>query len=121
MATTRCTTITPIVPVTNMGRAIAFYHGVLGFEVGVQEESYAYLVRDDIALRLVGTDGDDAPPQQSCYICVDGLEALYEDLKPALDRLPEGRVRPPFVQDYGQREFHVIDEDSLLLFFGEPA
>jgi len=34
-------------------------------------------------------------------------------------RLPEGRVRAPFNQPYGQREFHVIDEDSLLLFFGE--
>ncbi len=29
-------------------------------------------------------------------------------------------VRAPFDTDYGQREFHVIDPDVLLLSFGEP-
>ena len=33
--------------------------------------------------------------------------------------LPDGRVRPPFDQPYLQREFHVIDEDGTLVFFGE--
>jgi hypothetical protein len=33
--------------------------------------------------------------------------------------LPDGRVRAPFDQPYGQREFHVLDEDGTLVFFGE--
>ena len=40
-------------------------------------------------------------------------------MKLRLDPLPKGRVRAPFNQDYGQREFHVIDEDCTLIFFGE--
>ena len=34
---------------------------------------------------------------------------------------PEGRVRPPVAQDYGPREFHGLDEDGALVFFGQPA
>ena len=84
-------------------------------------EGYAYIVRDDIAIRLlVCTDG---PPEgeQSFYICVENLDALYEQMRPALNPLPNGRVRAPFNQPYGQREFHVLDEDGVLRFFGEPV
>jgi hypothetical protein len=77
------------------------------------------------AIRLIEVwpeiDLHDERRQNSCYIDVDGLEDLYADLKPGLDRLPEGRVRAHFDQDYGQREFHVIDEDACLIFFGEPV
>lgn len=59
--------------------------------------------------------------EQSCYICVENINGLYAELKPRLDLLADGRVKPPFDQPYGQREFHVIDEDGLLIFFGEPA
>jgi hypothetical protein len=45
--------------------------------------------------------------------------AFYATLKPALDTLAQGRIRAPFNQDYGQREFHVTDEDCTLIFFGE--
>ena len=38
-----------------------------------------------------------------------------------LGALPKGRVRPPFTQDYGQREFHVADEDCTLVMFGETV
>ena len=84
-------------------------------------EGYAYIVRDDIALRLLQSPEGQAAGEQSCYICVDNLDALFEQMKPALDKLPKGRVRAPFDQPYGQREFHVIDEDSMLIFFGEPV
>lgn len=115
--------ITPIVPVANMERAIAFFQTSLGFAVTVKMDGYAYLTRDSIAIRLIqaapGTDTHDPKRQQACYIDVEGLDSLYAELKPNLDQLPPGRVRAPFNQTYGQREFHVIDEDSLLIFFGE--
>ncbi|GJL83727.1 MAG: bleomycin resistance protein [marine bacterium B5-7] len=116
--------ITPLVPVADMNRSTTFFHEVLGFEVRLQMDDYAYLQRDSVAIRLVqvaqGIDTHDPNRELSCYIDVEGLDELYEELKPNLDRLPDGRVRSPFNQAYGQREFHVIDEDSLLIFFGEP-
>lgn len=77
--------------------------------------------RDDVAVRLIEVEQnvDTAAQQNSFYIDVKGLDALYQEMKPALDVLPEGRVRPPFNQDYGQREFHVLDPDGTLVFFGE--
>jgi len=56
------------------------------------------------------------------------VEALGFELRTAsddntyrLETLPEGRVRPPFTQACGMREFHVKDPDGFLLFFGDCA
>ena len=115
--------ITPFVPCSDLQRQIGFYRNVLGFEVGFQADNYAFLRRDEIAVRLLGVDAstDLASPEgeQSFYIDVHGLDALYESLAAGLEALPPGRVREPFNQGYGQREFHVIDEDGTLIFFGE--
>jgi len=109
------------VPVSDLGRALDFYTNALGFTVQARDDGYAYIVRDEVALRLLtATDG---PPngQQACYICVENIDGLFEQMRTTLEQLPKGRVRAPFDQPYGQREFHVIDEDSLLIFFGEPT
>lgn len=116
--------ITPLVPVINIGKSVTFYKDYLGFEPTVQmDEDYAYLKRDEVGIRLLaageGVDLKDPKRQQSCYIDVTNIDDLYMELKPKLDQLPAGRVRPPFNTDYGQREFHVIDIDALLIIFGE--
>ncbi|WP_146344679.1 bleomycin resistance protein [Phaeobacter marinintestinus] len=117
--------ITPFVPCTSLDTQVAFYRDVLGFEIGFLAENYAFLHRDSVAIRLVEVSGhvDLKHPERenSFYIDVNGLDALYETMKPALDSLPAERVRAPFDQDYGQREFHVADEDCTLVFFGEPV
>ena len=65
------------------------------------------------------TDGQVLQVTPFCSVL--GINALYAELKPGLDKLPEGRVRAPFNQSYGQREFHVSDEECTLIFFGEPV
>lgn len=117
----RCFAITPIVPVSDLSRALTFYTTILDFTVQARDDGYAYIVRDDVALRLLKSTEEPIVGQQACYICVENIDGLFEQMKPALGQLPEGRVRAPFNQPYGQREFHVTDEDSLLIFFGEPA
>ncbi len=115
--------ITPFIPVSDLSRALEFYEHVLGFACTFQAERYAFIRRDSAAMRLVEVDPDidlhEEARQQSCYIDVQDIDDLYAELKPRLDRLPSGRVRAPFDQDYGQREFHVIDLDATLIFFGE--
>ena len=117
----------PIVPVSDVAATVAFYTAVLGFE--------ARLVTDDDSFAVVGLNGagiqllktDDAQALRatanniSIYMPVRGLDALYERLRPKLEALPTGRVRPPFDQPYGMREFHVKDPDGCLLFFGEET
>ncbi len=115
--------ITPFVPCTSLDRQVEFYRDILGFTVGFQADNYAFLRRDDVAVRLVEVDADvdlSAPEREgSFYIDVQDIDALYADLEPKLKKLPPARVRAPFNQDYGQREFHVSDEDCTLIFFGE--
>lgn len=119
------TQITPFVPCTVLGVQIEFYRDVLGFTLGFQAEGYAFLHRDKVAVRLVQVSDDvdlhNPERQGSFYIDVKGVDALYAGLKPALEVLPKGRVRAPFDQPYGQREFHVADEDCTLVFFGETV
>lgn len=119
----RLTHITPFVPCTDLSRQIRFYRDVLGFDLGFQADNYAFLRRDAVAVRLVEVWPDvdlTAPERQgSFYIDVEDLDALFASLEPALKSLPKGRVRAPFVQPYGQREFHVMDEDCTQVFFGE--
>ncbi|MEO0379385.1 MAG: VOC family protein [Pseudomonadota bacterium] len=117
------TQITPFVPCTSLERQLGFYCDALGFEVGFQADNYAFIRRDAVAVRLVevwdSVDLTHPERQNSFYVDVTRLDDLYAVLKPKLDTLPEGRVRAPFDQDYGQREFHVKDEDCTLIFFGE--
>jgi len=121
----RLTQITPFVPCTRLGPQVAFYRDVLGFSVGFEAEGYAFLRRDDIAVRLVqvfeDVDLTAASRQGAFYIDVNDLNAVYSEMAPRLNSLPDGRVRPPFTQPYGQREFHVFDEDCTLVYFGESA
>lgn len=115
--------ITPFVPCTNLQKQIDFYEKILGFKIGFRQDNYAFLKRDSAAVRLIEVDAsvDLSKPARegSFYIDVEDIDALYADMKPRLDLLPEGRVRAPFNQPYQQREFHVFDEDCTLIFFGE--
>jgi len=117
--------IIPFVPCTSLSAQIAFYRDVLGFTVGFQAENYAFLKRDAVAIPLVEvwSEVDLKHPERegSFYIDVEGLDDLYEAMRHALSKLPVGRVRAPFNQDYGQREFHVSDENCTLIFFGEAV
>ncbi|WP_425039585.1 VOC family protein [Primorskyibacter sp. S187A] len=119
----RLTQLTPFILCADLDRAIGFYEGILGFTLGFRQDNYAFLRRDQAALRLIMVDDDTdltAPDREnSIYIDVEDLDAVFAEMKPRLDKLKSDRVRAPFNQAYGQREFHIYDEDCTLVFFGE--
>jgi len=121
----RLTQITPFVPCSSLEKQIMFYRDILGFDLGFRADTYAFLRRDEVAVRLVQVDDDidlTHPDRQgSFYIDVQGIAAVWAEMRPRLEALSDERVRAPFDQDYGQREFHVADEDCTLIFFGEPT
>ena len=116
-----------IVPVRDIEAAVDFYADILGFERRFvsDDKSFAITVHGDAAIHFVRTDDADAlhatANNISIYLWVRQLDALYATLEARLDELPEGRVRAPFDQPYGMREFHVKDPDGCLLLFGENA
>lgn len=121
----KMTQITPFLYCTDLDAEIAFFRDVLGFKVGseMRDPDYAYLYRDNVAVRVIVTGTPDylAEPaaNQMVYIDVDDVDGLYADLEPRLSNLPKGRVTTPFDRFYGQREFHVRDEGPYLLMFGQ--
>lgn len=116
--------ITPFVLTSDLDTSIRFYCGILGFDCTFKADGYAFLRRDHAAIRVVVTPADvdlsDERRHQMIYIDVDDVDALYEQLKPGLDTLPQDRIRTPFDQHYGQREFHVADDYATLILFGQP-
>jgi catechol 2,3-dioxygenase-like lactoylglutathione lyase family enzyme len=115
--------LTPFVLCSSLQRQIDFYCERLGFSCGFQQDNYAYLSRGSVAIRLLECpprdDGRPLGDDQSFYIDVKDIDGLYATLERGLADLPKGRVRAPFDQPYLQREFHVLDEDGTLIFFGE--
>ena len=116
-----------IVPVRDVARSVAFYRDVLDFAVELLSEpdGFAVVRKPPAAFQLLQTDETAALEATrtniSVYFRVTGLDAVYAGLADRLKALPEGRVRPPFDQPYGMREFHVKDPDGCLIFFGEPV
>ncbi len=118
--------ISPIVPVSNIEATIAFYTETLGWTLRAHAPGVHGLVkRDEAAVTLVKAADAQALKAThtniSAYVWVQDVDALWDELQPKLSELPDGRVRAPFNQDYGMREFHVKDPDGFLIFFGEAA
>ncbi len=114
-----------IVPVRDVEASVRFYTDTLGFEQRFisDDKIFATVVHGEAALHLLYTE-DQASLKAtanhiSVYLWVRGVDDLYAAYKLKLDALEEGRVRAPFDQPYGMREFHVKDPDGCLLFFGE--
>lgn len=122
----KMTQITPFLYCADLDAEIAFFRDVLGFSVGseMRDPDYAYLYRDNIALRIIVTGTPDylsePAANQMVYIDVDDVDALYRELEPKLSQLPKDRVTAPFDRFYDQREFHVRDEGPYLIMFGQP-
>lgn len=114
-----------IVPISNMEQTLDFYKNVLRFESQAvsDDKIFATVKHEGAAIHLI--QGDDQAALHatrnniSIYIWTKKLDELYARLKPELSKLPTERVRAPFEQPYGMREFHVKDPDGCLLMFGE--
>lgn len=115
--------ITPFMHVPDIERALSFFTAVLGFRVLMRMGDYAYIERETVGIRLLQNHGQDgAPPGNrrfAYYIDVRDVDALYAELKPGLDTLPQGDVHGPANKSYGQRELLVLAPDGNLLAFGQ--
>ena len=114
--------ITPFMHVPDLSTAIAFFEEVLGFRTLLRMRDYAYLHRETAGMRIMEYSGSDgAPPGNrrfAYYIDVEDVDALYAELKPRLDTLPDGDVDGPADKDYGQRELALVAPDGNLIVFG---
>ncbi|MEM6667346.1 MAG: VOC family protein, partial [Pseudomonadota bacterium] len=116
-----------IVPVRDVARSLDFYVNTLGFTClfGGPHAPVTCVQRGPVTLQLQPSTDEDVlavtANHIAVYVEVGDLDGLWAELAPRLAGLAEGRVREPFTQPYGMREFHVKDPDGMLMFFGADA
>ena len=110
------------VPLAEFEAAVQFFQE-LGFSTHMHVRDYAYLERDGCGIRIWGReDAADAPRGRRnfrYYFDVRDVDALYEELKPVLKKLPEGDVHGPADKPYHERELLILGPDGDLVCFGQ--
>jgi uncharacterized glyoxalase superfamily protein PhnB len=115
--------VEPRLHVHDLGKAIAFYRDVLGFEVTTlfppQQPVFAMLRRGRVCLQFGGPGGkraEGSPSTCTLYFDATDVVTLHDQLKERT-RIEWG----PEVYFYGRREFAVRDPDGNLLVFSEET
>jgi catechol 2,3-dioxygenase-like lactoylglutathione lyase family enzyme len=112
--------LSPILPVADIDRSVAFYTEVLRFDVKSRFPNYAILTKGNGSIILTHAESqsvmDDVMGHMSFYLEVDAIEPLWTHVSQFKERY---KTREPFDRDYGMREFHIIDPDGCLIFVGQ--
>jgi catechol 2,3-dioxygenase-like lactoylglutathione lyase family enzyme len=125
---------TPALPSRDVRRSIEFYRDTLGFEVAHSDDGFAVLRRDAATINIWGATDEGwreslnaAKPVSSgaesfiagtasCRIEITGVDDFYEHCEKHRIVHPNGQVAD---QDWGTREFAILDPDGNLVSFYE--
>ena len=99
-----------MIPSFNLDETSKFFVDLFEFTI-VKDGDYMILNKDDIFIHILraGEVGE-----IEFYYVINGLDQLWEKIKGNLEGI---KVKPPFNQDYGMREFHVIVPHTKVLMF----
>lgn len=110
------TVAAPILASLNIQETIDFYSRKLGFRVLMQSEDYAIVKRDSAELQFWHCNEPHIAENTSCYLRVNGLQALYQEF---VQQLPD--LAPPKTLPWGMQELYILDVHGNLLKWGEPV
>lgn len=117
--------ITPFLHVPDMDAALEFFCRTLPFELKVRHSNYAYIELAGAGLRMLEEPArrltPDGKARVTLYVDVKDVDALFADLRPRLEKLPEGSWYPPQEQTWDQREFQVRLPDGDWMTVGQPS
>lgn len=114
--------VTPFMIVPALEAALDFMVSVLGFQADFRMGDYAYVSRENAGMRIMeagpGNPFQPGNRRFAYYFDCRDVDALYAELKPKLDLLPNADVHGPADKPYGQRELLVLAPDGNLIAFG---
>lgn len=107
----------PVLASLDIFKTVAFYKDKMGFDkVGWKDKDYAVIGRDKVEIHFWKCNDKIHPENTSCYIYVEDVNGLYEELKPKGVVHPNGPLKN---QPWGTREFAVLDADGNMIKFGQ--
>lgn len=118
--------LVPLLKVSNMNEAVAFYTTILDFELKYPDSPLnkfcVDLIRGDAELLLTEKDGIYGIP---VYVYVDDVDYLFQKYIKRGLTTPRKENSPvhesPINQTWGMREFYVTDADGNTLRFASPV
>ncbi|WP_426429554.1 bleomycin resistance protein [Winogradskyella sp. HB-48] len=107
----------PVLASLNIKKTVDFYKNKLGFnKVGYLDDNYAVIARDNFVVHFWKCNDKIHPENTSCYVDVEDIDTLYEELKTFDVIHPKGTLKN---HPYGMREFAILDLDGNLIKFGQ--
>ena len=106
----------PVLPVLDLAKATEFYRDRLGFRTLFSSDGYAGVIRDTVELHLWVTTDPALARVTSCRLVVEGVDALYRELREKDVIHPKGALA---AQPWGTKEFVALDLDGNALRFAE--
>lgn len=112
--------VSPVLPVDDLGAALAFYRDRLGFDDSFQwgEPPYYAIVKRGQGVSIHLSEREDMSVEiqpRVVYVFVSDVDAVYEEYHARGLEM----FSPPTNQDYGMREFEVRDNSGHFLIFGQ--
>jgi hypothetical protein len=88
---------------------------MLDFTLERDDETYVILNKDNLTVHILRAGQDIG--EMEFYMVVDDVDKVWNNMKNNLDGI---KVKPPFNQEYGMKEVHVIiPETKTLMFIGQ--
>ena len=107
----------PVLASLNIKKTVEFYKTKLGFnKVGYLDDNYAVIARDNFVVHFWKCNDKIHPENTSCYVDVEDIDTLYEELKTFGVIHPNGTLKN---HPYGMREFAILDLDGNMIKFGQ--
>lgn len=116
MSKTELIYVTPVLPSLNIAQTAEFYVDKMGFVVDFQGEDYLVIKREHLILHFWLCDNPILPPNTSCYIWVENITPLYEELRAKITLTPENELHDT---PWGFNEFAVIDIHGNHIHFAQ--
>ena len=106
----------PVLASLNIQDTLQFYVDKLRFRVVHEDPDYGIISRNHIELHFWKCDDPIHPKNTSCYIYVEDIDALYEEMEAEKVIHPNGKIAD---RPWGMREFAILDLHGNLIKFGQ--
>jgi uncharacterized glyoxalase superfamily protein PhnB len=98
------------------GKQTAEFYRKIGFNVNDTWDGYIMCSRDNIEIHLWRTNDPELPKQTGCYVRVEEIDSLYQEMSDYGVVHPNGHLQD---KPWKQREFAILDNSGNVFTFGQ--